>query len=111
MKRDIKKVIVLVTCATKEEAHKIAAHLLERKLAACVNIVNEIESFFWWQGKIDNAREFLLIAKSRVDKVESIIKSVKSLHSYEVPEIIALPIIAGSKDYLEWLDGSVAGCD
>jgi len=99
-------IVVLVTAANKKEAQKIASGLLEKKLAACVNISEKVGSFFWWQGKIDQAQEALLIIKSQKSKLTRIIKTVKSLHSYKVPEIIALPIIGGNQDYLRWIDGS-----
>jgi len=101
------RIVVFVTASAKPEAVKIAKRLLDEKLAACVNIVDKVESFFWWKGKIDNARECLLIIKSRKAKLNKIIKCVRSLHSYDVPEIIALPIEGGYPAYLEWIDGSV----
>jgi len=100
-------IIVFTTCANKKEAKRIAASIIESKLAACVSIIDKIESFFWWQGKIDTASEVLLIIKSRKAKLAKIIKLVKSLHSYVVPEIIGLPIISGYKPYLNWIDDSV----
>lgn len=101
-------VVVLVTVSNKEEADKIAKALIQKKVAACVNIIPEINSIFWWQGKADSASELLLLIKSKRSKLASIIKLVKSLHSYTVPEIIALPIIAGEKQYLKWIDESLA---
>ncbi len=103
-----KPVVIFVTCASKEEAGKISSTLVEKKLAACASMVHGVHSVFRWQGKVDTAEESLLIIKSSEDQLGSIIKEVRSLHSYEVPEIIALPIIGGSKDYLEWLDGSLS---
>lgn len=100
-------IVVFITVASRQEARKIADGLLNKRLAACVNIVDNVESVFWWQGKLDKASELLLVVKSRKSKLAGIIKSVKSLHSYQVPEIIALPIIGGNKDYLDWLDESV----
>lgn len=97
-------IVVLVTASSKEEANKIARGLLEEKLAACVNIVSGLESRFWWQGKIDSAKEVLLIIKTRKALFNKLAKKVKSLHSYTVPEIIAFPIISGSKAYLEWIN-------
>lgn len=97
-------IVVLVTASSKEEANKIARGLLEEKLAACVNIVEGLESRFWWQGKIDSAKEALLIIKTRKALFNKLAKKVKSLHSYTVPEIIALPIISGSKAYLDWIN-------
>ena len=100
-------IVIFVTAAHKQEAEHIAKQLLKNKLAACVNIVPKINSFFWWQAKIDRAEEVLLIIKSKKAKLNKIIKLVKSLHSYQVPEIIALPIIGGYKPYLRWLDESL----
>ncbi len=95
-----------MTAANKKEANKIASVLIKEKLAACVNIIEGVRSLFRWQGKIDMAQEALLVIKSRKTLMNRLIKKVKSLHSYEVPEIIALPIICGDKKYLEWLDES-----
>ena len=100
-------IVVFVTCAKKEEARKIAKALLKSKLAACVNITGAVESFFWWKARIDRSSEYLLVAKSTRAKLKGIIKKVGSLHSYEVPEIIALPVCAGSKAYLDWIDESI----
>ena len=97
-------IVVFVTSKDKKEATKIAKGLLKKRLCACVNIVNKINSFFWWQGKIDSSSEALLIIKTKKPLLNKLIKEVKRLHSYSVPEIIALPIIGGNKDYLKWLD-------
>ena len=98
------KAVVLVTSATREEAEKIARLLLDRRKVACVNIVPGVQSLFWWQGKLDSAQEILLIAKTRTSLVPQVVDLVRSAHSYTVPEIIALPIVAGNQDYLEWID-------
>lgn len=98
--------VVFVSAGSKEEAEKIASGLLKEKLAACVNIVKDVDSHFWWQGKLDRAKETLLIIKTKKSLFAGLVKKVKSLHSYEVPEIIALPIIAGHKPYLDWIDES-----
>jgi periplasmic divalent cation tolerance protein len=100
-------IVVLVTAANLVEAQQIAGALTESKMAACVNIVPEIHSYFWWQGKLDTAHESLLIVKSRSDKLQDVINIVKSKHNYETPEIIALPIIGGNDDYLNWIDESL----
>ena len=97
-----------MTVKDLEEATKISHTLLEKKLVACVNIVKEVQSHFWWQGKIDQATEALLVIKTQKALLKSIIKSVRSLHSYTVPEIIALPIIAGHKGYLDWVRNSTS---
>ncbi|MCX5703899.1 MAG: divalent-cation tolerance protein CutA [Candidatus Omnitrophica bacterium] len=101
------KIIIFVTCANKKEADRIAKALLKEKLVACVNILDKVESFFWWEAKIDHAQETLLIIKSKKTKLAQIIKLIKSMHSYKVPEIIALKIAGGDKDYLRWIDESV----
>jgi periplasmic divalent cation tolerance protein len=100
-------IVIFITCAGKPEAIKIAKALLTKKLVACVNIVDKLESFFWWKGKIDRAKECLVMAKSTTAKLDKITKAVKSLHSYEVPEIIGLPIAGGNKTYLDWIDASI----
>ena len=103
----MENIIVFVTCADKKEAKKISSALVANRLAACVNIAGNIESVFWWQGKVDSSSEVLLMAKSLKNKFAKITKLVKSLHSYEVPEIIALPVIMGDKKYLGWIKESV----
>jgi periplasmic divalent cation tolerance protein len=100
-------IIVMVTTAGKQEAEKIAQKLLEAKLIACANILGPVSSHFHWSGKIEHAEEYLLLMKSRTGLFNEVATTVKALHSYEVPEIVALPIIAGSKAYLDWLDSSV----
>jgi len=100
-------IVIFVTAANIQEAEKISSQLVNKKLIACANIVEGVKSLFWWQGKVDSAREVLLVIKSKKSKLAAIIKEVKSLHSYEVPEIIAMPIIAGDKDYLRWIDASL----
>lgn len=100
-------IVIFVTASNKKEARKIADGLIKQKLAACVNIIAKIDSVFFWESKVEKAKESLLIIKSNKDKFPKIIKLVKSLHSYKVPEIIALPIIAGDKPYLRWIDASI----
>lgn len=99
-------IVVLVTASSRKEANKIARGLLEEKLAACVNIIDGLESHFWWQGKIDSAKETLLIIKTRKTLFNKLARKIQSLHSYTVPEIIALPIISGNKAYLDWINDS-----
>ncbi|MGQ9539382.1 MAG: divalent-cation tolerance protein CutA [Candidatus Bathycorpusculaceae bacterium] len=100
-------ITVLVTASSLEEAQKIAKTLLEERLIACTNIIGPVHSLFWWQNRIDETKEHLLLMKTRMDKVERLSERVKALHSYEVPEIIALPIPAGYKPYLEWLNNAL----
>jgi periplasmic divalent cation tolerance protein len=96
-------IVVFITCSSMKEAEKIGNSLVEKRLVACVNIMPEIKSIFLWKGKITKEKEVLLIAKSRMELFDSIQNEVRELHSYEVPEIIALPIEAGAEDYLEWI--------
>jgi len=100
-------IVVLVTASSKEEAETISRKILEEKLAACVNIIEGINSYFWWEGKIDTSGEVILIIKTNRRKFKRLASTVKSLHSYDTPEIIALPIIAGDKRYLEWINDSL----
>ena len=101
-------IVVLITSESVEEADHIARVLLEKKKVACVNIVRGIDSYFRWEGKPDSARENLLIAKTRSALLPEIIALVSKLHSYDVPEVIALPVIGGNEDYLNWIEQSVA---
>jgi periplasmic divalent cation tolerance protein len=101
---DSGKVVVLVTASSDEEAEKIARLLLEKRKAACVNVVPRVDSRFWWQGELDSAQESLLIIKTRATLVPEVTEIVKGAHSYSVPEIVALPIVGGNKDYLDWVD-------
>ena len=107
MLKDIKHIVIFTTASSEKEARSIAELLLEQRKAACINIVSGIDSKFWWKGKIDSSRESLLIIKTRASMFREIIKLVKTVHSYEVPEIIALPIIGGNDDYLDWIDTEV----
>lgn len=95
--------MVFVTTKDKAEAEKISKALLEGKLIACANIVNPVTSCFHWLGKIDVAEECLVIMKSRAGLFSELEKRVKALHSYEVPEVLALPIVEGSEGYLAWM--------
>lgn len=97
-------IAVLITAADEEEARLISRVLLKQRKAACANIIPGVNSLFWWQEKIDSARESLLVIKTRSALLDEVIQLVKEIHSYDVPEIIALPIIGGNRDYLEWID-------
>ena len=102
-------IIVLVTCGSKVEAEKIIDVLLAKKLIACANMISGVGSKFWWKGKIDKAKEVLVTLKTRREHFRRIEKEVKRIHSYEVPEIVAIPIIAGSKNYLQWIESNIMG--
>ncbi len=100
--------IVLVTCGTLAEGRRIARSAVSKRLAACVNIIlSPVESFYTWKGNLQKAREYLLVIKTTEKRLAKLEKEVKQLHSYKVPEFIALPILGGSKDYLAWLGESV----
>ena len=96
-------IVIFITAKNGWEANKIATQLVEDKLIACANIVKDINSIFCWKGKVDKAKEVRLILKSKKSCFKKIVKAVKKYHSYDVPEIIALPIIGGSEDYLNWV--------
>lgn len=96
--------VVLITVSGAEEGDRIARLLVGARKAACVNVVPGIASVFWWEGEVDAEQESLLIVKTKGSLFPEVVELVKSAHSYEVPEIIALPIVDGSEDYLEWLD-------
>jgi len=99
--------LVMITCSSRKEALKIKKVLLERRKVACINIIPKVESFFWWKDKIDSCPEVLLLAKTERSNLEKIVALVKKIHKYEVPEIIALPIIGGNKEYLKWINESL----
>ncbi len=101
------KVVILVTAASKKECRKIAKHLVESKLAACVNITQPVESIYRWEGRIANEREYQLFIKSTRELFPEIKAAISKLHSYHTPEIICLPIIEGSRNYLQWVGDSV----
>ena len=101
------KIVVMVTAANRRECQKIARHLVEAKLAACVSITQNIQSIFRWEGKVDDQKEFLLLIKSTRVLFPEITAAVSKLHSYQTPEIICLPIIDGSANYLQWVNDSV----
>lgn len=96
-------IVVLVTCGSKAEADALAQILLDNRLAACINCINAVESIFRWKGKIERETELLLIVKTQADRFAELAETVRRHHSYETPEIIALPIIDGHADYLAWL--------
>lgn len=101
-------ILVHVTVKDIEEGRKIAKSIVKRRLAACVNVVPEVESYFWWKDKLETEKEVMLFFKTKESLLPELAKAVKKLHSYSIPEIIALPIVNGSHDYLEWLDSELA---
>jgi periplasmic divalent cation tolerance protein len=103
-------VVVLVTCASRREASRIARSVIARKLAACVNILDApVRSVYRWKGKIEQGREFLLVIKSSGARLAALQAEVERLHSYDVPEFIAAPIVGGSARYLAWLGDCLRG--
>ena len=101
------KILVLTTAGSEEQATKIARELIERRLAACVNISSQINAIYRWQGKIEEAREYLLIIKSDKKLFPEISAAIGHLHSYEVPECLAIPVCEGSVAYLNWMQESL----
>jgi periplasmic divalent cation tolerance protein len=97
-------IVVFVTAGSAEQARTIGRALIEERLAACVNIIPSIESLYHWQGQVHHDQEVLLIAKTTAAALEQLGKRVKQLHSYDTPEVIAVPIVAGAADYLLWID-------
>jgi periplasmic divalent cation tolerance protein len=100
--------VVLVTTKDGEEARRIAEALLNDKLIACANILPAVTSLFWWEGKVDRSDEVLMVLKTKRALFAKLAKTVKALHSYEVPEIIALPIVSGYNPYLNWINSSTS---
>ncbi|NLT65439.1 MAG: divalent-cation tolerance protein CutA [Acidobacteria bacterium] len=101
------EIIVLTTTDSIELAHKIASALVEKREAACVNIIPEIRSVYRWEGKICDEKEFLLVIKSTVQRLEAVKDRVRSLHTYQTPEVISIPVSGGDPAYLSWLHASV----
>jgi periplasmic divalent cation tolerance protein len=102
------KIVVFTTCGSEEEAHKLAAILIEKHLAACVNITAPLTSVYRWKGVVEEAREWLLIIKSRRDRFDDLRLALESAHSYELPEVLAVAVVEGSLTYLAWVDAEIA---
>ncbi len=100
--------VVLITAKDKTEARRVARKLLQKKLAACVNFV-PVESMFIWEGEIQEEDEVLMIVKTKIDAFDDLMTTVKITHSYDTPEIIATPVVLGSREYLKWIDNEVKG--
>lgn len=107
MKTDAQYTLVYVTCADKPEAESIAAKVLEERLAACANLLDGMESMYWWNGKIEKSRECVLLLKSETRLFDELKNRIIALHSYQTPCVAALPITGGGKHYLDWLSNSV----
>ncbi|MDR1952822.1 MAG: divalent-cation tolerance protein CutA [Elusimicrobiota bacterium] len=103
----MKCINVFVTVPNKKTADKIARHLLNNKIISCVSIIKDIESFYWWKGKVERSKELLLLMKTVKSKFVCLVKEIKKIHPYEVPEIISIDISAGNKDYIEWIKKNV----
>jgi periplasmic divalent cation tolerance protein len=103
--------VVLTTAGNREEAEKIATALVEGEIAACVNIVGPIRSIYRWEAKVENAEEFLLLIKTWNDAYDRVEATIKQLHSYDLPECIALRVEKGSEQYIEWIENSVRSAD
>ena len=103
------KIVVLSTCATEEEARRIAEELIRRRLAACVNLLPRVRSIYHWKGAVEEGEEILMIIKTARSRFEELRAELARLHSYEVPEIIALPVVDGAESYLEWIGREIEG--
>ena len=98
------KIVVFSTCGSSEEAERVARHLVVRRVAACVQITAAVRSFYHWQGELADEQEFRLTIKSRRDLFPALCAELRQVHSYEVPEILALPVLDGAQSYLDWMD-------
>jgi periplasmic divalent cation tolerance protein len=98
------KIVVFSTASSAEEAGKIARGLVDERLAACVSVVPGLQSYYRWQGKVEDSAEFLLVIKSTRKRFEALRTLLEKLHSYDVPEVIAMPIVDGAPNYLNWMD-------
>jgi periplasmic divalent cation tolerance protein len=101
--------LVVTTVSSQEEARRIANHLLDKKLAACVNIVPHLESIFLWNGKVEESQELMLLIKTTAERYKDVQAEILQQHSYDLPEVIAFDIADGSGDYLNWIAASVRG--
>jgi periplasmic divalent cation tolerance protein len=100
--------LLYLTAGSRDEAKKIGRTLVEERLAACANVIDGMESVYWWQGRLTEDKEAVLIVKTRASLVEAVTARVKALHSYTVPCVVALPILDGNPSYLEWLAAETA---
>jgi periplasmic divalent cation tolerance protein len=105
--QDFSYIVIFITVSTVDEAQVISEKLLGERKVACATIVPEVDSRFWWKGNIDQCKECMLVLKTKASMFDQVVDMVKSLHSYEVPEIIAMPVVDGNGDYLKWIDDEV----
>lgn len=103
------RLVVLMTAGSRDEADKIANALVTEMLAACVNVLPGVTSVYRWEGEVQRDQEWLLVAKSTRQVLDDLVRRVQALHSYDLPEVIALPVVGGSEAYLRWVDGEVHG--
>jgi len=103
------KIVVLSTCATADDADRLARALVQEQLAACVSVVPRVRSYYRWKGALENADEFLLIIKTSRDLFAALNSELEKLHPFEVPEVIAMPVVAGAENYLNWLGLNLRG--
>ena len=101
------KIVVLNTCGSEAEAEQLARHLVEHRLAACVSIAPQIRSFYRWQGAVESSQEWLLLIKTSRPLFDRLRAAIEASHSYEVPEVIALPVVDGAPNYLDWVQTSL----
>lgn len=102
------KIVVLSACASVEEANRIATELVEKRLAACVNMMSGVRSVYRWKNEVEESQEVLLVIKTSRALFESVASQIEKMHSYEVPEVIALPVVDGAEQYLEWMARELA---
>ena len=102
------KIVVLSTCASEEEAETLARSMVEQRLAACVNVIPRVRSYYRWKGALESGEEWLLLIKSSRDRFQQLMAALEKAHSYEVPEVLALQVVDGAANYLNWLQASLA---
>jgi periplasmic divalent cation tolerance protein len=103
------RLVVLITAGSQEEADRIANTLVAEMLAACVNVLPGVTSVYRWEGEVQRDQEWLLVTKTTREVLDDLVRRVQAIHSYDLPEIIALPVVGGSQGYLRWIDGEVHG--
>ena len=103
------RLVVLMTAGSREEAEDIANTLVKEMLAACVNVLPGVTSVYRWEGELQRDQEWLLVAKSTRQVLDDLVRRVQALHSYDLPEVVALPVVGGNEAYLRWVDGEVQG--